>query len=322
MYWIIFLALSFLCTILNPYVGLFGILFIAEFAIYWFLDDNIQKAAKFTASYLKESESKYYDLFKKSGKGVLNLWCALSVLFFGLMTAVSLVVWVFASGVITGKARAMTPFVLLGEEHRVLYGSILLIASIVFHLITTVMIFMRRSEILKMPKDLKPWKTLIIKEEHPSNNLDNVKIRFGFLSLFFILLAGIFGMTNGHFGWLSLILHFMYLIQLVFIEFIVMVVLRLIRKNATVRQGAQYFVNYVLDGTPYYYFIVGVVWTVTAVLVILQMFLTLSYKNDIFMIFSLDWGVKAMAVSCASEVFSALFITKNVVNKKSATKVQ
>ena len=53
MYWIIFLALSFLCTILNPYVGLFGILFIAEFAIYWFLDDNIQKAAKFTSSYLK-----------------------------------------------------------------------------------------------------------------------------------------------------------------------------------------------------------------------------------------------------------------------------
>ena len=146
MYWLIFLILSFLCTILNPYVGLFGLLFILEFEVFWFLDENIQRASKFTASYVEKSESKYSELFKKSGKGVLNLWCILAVLFFGFMTVLSLVVWLFASGSLFGTAREMTPFVIFGEENKMLYARILLIVGMIFHFITMLLVFTRRSE--------------------------------------------------------------------------------------------------------------------------------------------------------------------------------
>ena len=316
MYWLIFLILSFLCTILNPYVGLFGLLFILEFEVFWFLDENIQRASKFTASYVEKSESKYSELFKKSGKGVLNLWCILAVLFFGFMTVLSLVVWLFASGSLFGTAREMTPFVIFGEENKLLYARILLIAGMIFHFITMLLVFTRRSAILKMPREIKPWTSIIIKDENPNNRIDNIRIKMGILPMILIITAGIIGMLNEYFGWLSFVLHFMYLLQVVIIELVAAVLLRLVKKNEKIKQGFQYFVNYVMDGTPYYYIVLGIVWAVTAVIVILQLYLSLGYKNDIFMIFSLDAGTPAMVLSCVAEVLAAGIITKNMLSRR------
>lgn len=326
MYWMIFLVLALICALLNPYVGLVGLLFIEEIMVYLFLDENIQKAASFMASYVDASESKYYELLKKSGKGLLNLWCVLAIFFFAGMTALTLVVWIFASGRLSGTVREMTPFVLFGDDHKMLCGTILLVGEIVFHLIALILIFVRRSEILKMPKEIKPWKTLILKEEHPANRLDHIRVKMGFLPLFLILAAGIFGMLNGYFGWLSFLLHFMYLLLIVVLELIVAVMLRLLKKNDKVKQGTQYFINYVLDGTPYYQMVLGAVWIVTAVIVILQMILSLSYKRDIFMIFSLDMGLPALIISCVLEIVAAWCITINLLKKdrseEKAAKIQ
>ena len=44
MYWIIPLLLAFLCTLINPYIGLVGILYIGEIVVYWFFDENAEKA--------------------------------------------------------------------------------------------------------------------------------------------------------------------------------------------------------------------------------------------------------------------------------------
>lgn len=45
MYWIIPLLLAFLCTLVNPYLGLVGLLYIGEIAVYLFFDGNAEKAA-------------------------------------------------------------------------------------------------------------------------------------------------------------------------------------------------------------------------------------------------------------------------------------
>lgn len=316
MYWLIFLILSFLCAILNPYVGLFGILFLAEFEAFWFFDENIQRAAKFAASYVEKSESKYYEMLKKSGKGLLNLWCVLAVLFFVLMTVLSLIVWVFASGGLSGTAREMTPFVLFSEERKLFFGRMLLIAEIIFHFITMLLVFARRSSILKMPKDIKPWSTIILKEENPNNRVDHIQIKMGMFPMLLILLAGIVGMLNEYFGWMSFLVHFIYLIQIVVIEMAVGVILRLVKKNEKVKQGVQYFFNYVLDGTPYYYFVLGAVWIAAALIVALQLYLSLGYKNDIFMIFSLDAGMPAMIISCIAELLAAVLISRNILSRR------
>ena len=131
-----------------------------------------------------------------------------------------------------------------------------------------------------------------------------------------IITAGIIGMLNEYFGWLSFVLHFMYLLQVVIIELVAAVLLRLVKKNEKIKQGFQYFVNYVMDGTPYYYIVLGIVWAVTAVIVILQLYLSLGYKNDIFMIFSLDAGTPAMVLSCVAEVLAAGIITKNMLSRR------
>lgn len=316
MYWLIFLMLSCLCTVLNPYVGLFGLLFIVEIEVFWFLDENIRRASEFAAGYVERSESKYSDLLKKSGKGVLNFWCVLAVLFFVLMTVISLSVWLFASGSLFGTAREMTPFVIFSEEKKMFFGRILLIAGIIFHFITILLVFARRSEILKMPKEIKSWTSIILKEENPNNRLEHICIKVGIIPMLFIIAAGIIGMFNGYFGWLSFVLHFIYLLQIVVIEMIAAVLLRLVKKNEKIKQAVQYFVNYVMNGTPYYYIVLGSIWAVTAVIVILQLYLSLGYQNDIFMIFHLDAGVPSMVLSCVAEVLAAILITKNVFNRR------
>ena len=86
MYWIIPLLLAFLCTLINPYIGLVGILYIGEIVVYWFFDENAEKAADFASGYVEKTDAKYYEVLKKAGKGCLNFWCGLAVLFFVLMT--------------------------------------------------------------------------------------------------------------------------------------------------------------------------------------------------------------------------------------------
>ena len=71
----------------------------------------------------------------------------------------------------------------------------------------------------------------------------------------------------------------------------------------------QYFVNYVTDGAPYYHFIIGGMWIVTAFLVILQLLLGLGYKNDIFMMFGLHRGTSAMVISCLLELAAATWVS-------------
>ena len=43
MYWIIPLLLAFLCTLVNPYLGLVGLLYIGEIAVYLFLMEMPRK---------------------------------------------------------------------------------------------------------------------------------------------------------------------------------------------------------------------------------------------------------------------------------------
>ena len=82
----------------------------------------------------------------------------------------------------------------------------------------------------------------------------------------------------------------------------------------------QYFVNYVTDGAPYYHFIIGGMWIVTAFLVILQLLLGLGYKNDIFMMFGLHRGTSAMVISCLLELAAAVWVSMKITNKFNVTR--
>lgn len=309
MYWIIPLILAFLCTLVNPYVGLVGILFVGEIVIYLFFDGNAEKGADFASGYIEKTDAKYYEILKKAGKGFLNFWCILAVLFLILMTIISLIVETAASSGIFGGPTELTPFLIGKEENRAAYGVVLLIVSIILHIIAVVLIFLRRKYFVEKPKNIKPLKTLILKEENPANRLEHIEIRFGILPVLCIAAAGFFGMLNEYFGWLSLLLHIAYLVGITVISIVAGGLLRFVRKNETMKKGMQYFVNYITNGTPYNHFVIGGVWIATAFLVVLQLLLTLGYRNDIFMVFGLNAGTFAMVCSCLFEIAAAVLIT-------------
>ena len=315
MYWIIPLLLAFLCTLVNPYLGLVGLLYIGEIAVYLFFDGNAEKAADFASGYVEKTDAKYYEILKKAGKGCLNFWCGLAVLFFVLMTMISVIVETVASGTMLGGPTTLTPFLIGQEESRATYGVTLLVISIILHIVALVMIFLRRKYFLEKPKDIKPLKTLILKEENPVNRLENIRIGIGGIPVVLILAAGVFGMMNEYFGWLSFLLHVAYLIGIGVMTVVIGGIFRFAQKNETIKKGVQYFVNYVTDGAPYYHFIIGGMWIVTAFLVILQLLLGLGYKNDIFMMFGLHRGTSAMVISCLLELAAAVWVSMKMYKK-------
>ena len=129
MYWIIPLLLAFLCTLVNPYLGLVGLLYIGEIAVYLFFDGNAEKAADFASGYVEKTDAKYYEILKKAGKGCLNFWCGLAVLFFVLMTIISVIVETVASGTMLGGPTTLTPFLIGSKETRAAYRVALLMVS-------------------------------------------------------------------------------------------------------------------------------------------------------------------------------------------------
>ena len=239
MYWIIPLLLAFLCTLVNPYLGLVGLLYIGEIAVYLFFDGNAEKAADFASGYVEKTDAKYYEILKKAGKGCLNFWCGLAVLFFVLMTIISVIVETVASGTMLGGPTTLTPFLIGQEESRATYGVTLLVISIILHIVALVMIFLRRKYFLEKPKDIKPLKTLILKEENPVNRLENIRIGIGGIPVVLILAAGVFGMMNEYFGWLSFLLHAAYLIGIGVMTVVIGGIFRFAQKNETIKKGVQ-----------------------------------------------------------------------------------
>lgn len=144
MYWIIPLLLAFLCTLINPYIGLVGILYIGEIVVYWFFDENAEKAADFASGYVEKTDAKYYEVLKKAGKGCLNFWCGLAVLFFVLMTMISVIVETVASGTMLGGPTTLTPFLIGSKENRAAYGVALLMISILLYCGTGYDIFAKK----------------------------------------------------------------------------------------------------------------------------------------------------------------------------------
>ena len=227
----------------------------------------------FASGYVEKTDAKYYEVLKKAGKGCLNFWCGLAVLFFVLMTVISVIVETVASGTMLGGPTTLTPFLEVGsKENRAAYGVALLMISILLHIVALVMIFLRKKYFLEKPKDIKPLKTLVLKEENPVNRLENIRIGIRGIPVVLILAAGVFGMMNEYFGWLSFLLHAAYQIGIGVMTVVIGGIFRFAQKNETIKKGVQYFVNYVTDGAPYYHFIIGGMWIVTAFFVITSAF--------------------------------------------------
>lgn len=111
-----------------------GILYIGEIVVYWFLM-KAEKAADFASGYVEKTDAKYYEVLKKAGKGCLNFWCGLAVLFFVLMTMISVIVETVASGTMLGGPTTLTPFLIGSKENRAAYGVALLMISILLHIV-------------------------------------------------------------------------------------------------------------------------------------------------------------------------------------------
>ena len=78
-----------------------------------------------------------------------------------------------------GGPTTLTPFLIGSKENRAAYGVALLMVSILLHIVALVMIFLRKKYFLEKPKDIKPLKTLVLKEENPVNRLENIRIGIG-----------------------------------------------------------------------------------------------------------------------------------------------
>ncbi len=75
----------------------------------------------------------------------MNFWCGLAVLFFVLMTVISVIVETVASGTMLGGPTTLTPFLIGSKENRAAYGVALLMVSILLHIVALVMIFCEKN---------------------------------------------------------------------------------------------------------------------------------------------------------------------------------
>lgn len=157
------------------------------------------------------------------------------------MTIISVIVETVASGTMLGGPTTLTPFLIGQEESRATYGVTLLVISIILHIVALVMIFLRRKYFLEKPKDIKPLKTLILKEENPVNRLENIRIGIGGIPVVLILAAGVFGMMNEYFGWLSFLLHAAYLIGIGVMTVVIGGIFRFAQKNETNKKRGAIF---------------------------------------------------------------------------------
>ncbi len=130
----------------------------------------------------------------------MNFWCGLAVLFFVLMTMISVIVETVASGTMLGGPT--DPDSVSDRQQRE-PGSIWCGTFDDFYPVTycgTGYDIFAKKIFLEKPKDIKPLKTLVLKEENPVNRLENIRIGIGGIPVVLILAAGVFGMMNEYFG--------------------------------------------------------------------------------------------------------------------------
>lgn len=143
--WWVFLILSFIFALFNPYVGMFGVFLAVELMLYFAFVVNIQQRISFTKySKAENGEDKHTIALRASSKKLIKVFRVLSVILFVLVTLMSLGVWALGSGEIFSSLEPteMAPFSIFSEKSQAVGSVILLVASISFNLLATVSIFM------------------------------------------------------------------------------------------------------------------------------------------------------------------------------------
>lgn len=309
----VFLILALIATLLNPYVGLFGLLVIVEILVYAGFGIYIEKTEGFADFFGDISEKKYLNNVQKSGKVVIKIWCAAAVFFWLCSTFISLVVWLFASGVIGSAGRHMTPWIVF-EPKNEFSGSVkMLLAAVIMQTCAAVWVFWKKKQMEK-PRKLDNF-VQREKERYEGlkEKIPQIDIHIGVLPIFCVLAAMIFGMANPYLGWISLLVHFLYLLLIGALKLLVVVSAKVSKMDSRVMLNARYLLAHLLRGSAYNEKILGTIWAITGLSFGGQLLLTLKAKNDMFAVFGLDMGMAALVLSCAFEILTALFLTKSVL---------
>lgn len=309
----VFLILALIATLLNPYVGLFGLLVIVEILVYAGFGIYIEKTEGFADLFGDISEKKYLNNVQKSGKVVMKIWCVAAVFFWICSTFISLVVWLFASGVIGSDGRHMTPWIVF-EPKNEFSGSVkMLLAAVIMQTCAVVWVFWKKKQMEK-PRQLDNF---VQREKERYEGLKEcipqIDIHIGMLPIFCVILAMIFGMANPYLGWISLLIHFLYLLLIGALKLMVVVSAKISKMDSRAMLNARYLLAHLLRGSAYNEKILATIWVITGLSCGGQMLLTFKAKNDMFAVFGLDMGMAALVLSCGFEILTALFLSKAVL---------
>jgi hypothetical protein len=347
--WWLFLILSLTCTVVNPYVGFFGLIHLLALFFSFIFAVNIKTRISIFEHSKLEGNEEYANNLQRAIKGLLISWCFVAVLMFIIATLVSLVVGVAILNyyIVTDTVFPdMAPFSLFPQEQKMTADSLLLPLSIVFSLLATVCVFLRRKEFLKMPDNIKVTPLSNDKDYGMQDNTgmapaseskDHVTFTVKMSYVLAILAAAIiFGAMNVYVGWSSLYIHAFYLLVI----FIMKVTIRTYNKHAKVKAepdentpasflnkmlngnvargraaagvNARYMLARMAKGGAMNNLMIAGVWLVTLIIVATQVLSSLFIRSDVFSVIGTGMDYLFLVLSCVFDVALAILLSKSI----------
>lgn len=306
MYWLIPLFLSLLCAIINPYIGLFGIFILVELIIYFCIDINAHTRISMSQYGSGLNDNTYYKAINKAGKALLNIWCGLSIILFILCTVVFLGVWALASGGITGDVTEMAPFSIFADENKALYSVLLLIGAIILNLAATILVFVRKSNLLNAKG------TVNMRQIPDEKAIDNINFHTDMYIWIALIGSILFGFLDFRFGWLSILLNMFYLFLVLVIKLIIFTNKKTFNSKLHMRNNASYFIDNLVKGKKYNNLMLMCVWLIFCIIVFVELLSNLFVEVNSFAIVKIEFGYLFLMLSCGFNFLTALFLSRTI----------
>ena len=305
MYWMITLILTFACVLINPYIGLFAIFALVQLVIYFCLDYNAKTRLALAIYNEETNNNEYANRLRMMSRKVLNIWCGLSIIMFILSTFVYITIWVVASGRFDMLPQIMTP-ILIFENNLDVMSVILLVLSVVLNLITVILIFCRKQQLLKLKNS---------KFEKSTDSMQAIEVKFKVSSVTWILWFAtiLAGVLDKNVGWLSLVLPMLYLLVILMTKLIISSYKKATNsRNDIIKSNAKYMLSNISCGNKYNNLLMINVWFDCAVIIAVSLLLNFVFRIQSFAILPIDLGQWPVILTCILNLILAVCLSKDV----------
>ena len=127
-----------------------------------------------------------------------------------------------------------------------------------------------------------------------------------------LLLATVTGFLNAYVGWLSPIIHLLYLFFIVMIIFLLSLNRKLAKKNWVWAVNARYFLSNMVKGKPNNNLMIIIVWLIAAIIISVQILCSVIVQTEVFRVIDVGINYVMLAFSVVINIGLALLLSRSI----------